>query len=306
MMRSSPLEPKEPPLEEEPTDGTEGSQRSNTSSFGSKIDIKMPMVQSKRDMEDIPTPESGSGGEITTERTPLVFFKARTTDPTKQHKLSNLSSPDRGTNSMMTLLSNSGALRISQLFKVESDLVSGSLLTNQLGDTFKGKFSGGLAHGIGELRLSTGYTYQGEFSFDIRHGLCCETLPSGIQLSSTYVNGVRHGPFISTFKDGSEFRGNYLHGVEDSVGVFVDRNKVEYRGKFKSGELEGAGVVSYPNGEVFIGSFKKNRKEGEGKFIWPDGKIFYGVWRDNQCLEAGNLYDPSNGAWKRVVFKKGK
>ena len=156
------------------------------------------------------------------------------------------------------------------------------------GYTYKGNFSGGLAHGKGLLVYPNG---AGECS-GIFHSGFIKTgneVFQGVKYSGPFARGERRthsGNGTLVYMDGSVYEGSFRSGRKNGFGKFTDGKGTVYSGKFVGDKRNGKGTEITAAGLKYVGGWQDDEKSGYGVSTSSNGmEVLEGMWEHGDLLE---------------------
>ena len=193
--------------------------------------------------------------------------------------------------------------------------------------TLQATFSGGLAHGPGELKSASGDAYSGEWRHGCRHGNGTHTWRDAGRGATVYkgewAHGVPHGRGVLRCAErGEATEAVWEHGcVEGEAevrtwrsgaaaagGSETSRGQTLYRGQMRGGVRSGQGnwspVAGPLAGCAYMGEMARDLPEGEGACNLAGGAVYSGGWAAGRPHGVGVLRHAA-GASYEGSFERG-
>lgn len=139
------------------------------------------------------------------------------------------------------------------------------------GDSFKGSFLAGKAHGKGVYTYSTGDRYEGEMQAGVPSGRGVYRYKGGDVIEGTFENGAANGRGKYSFASGNRYEGDMVAGALTGNGAFSYTNGSRYEGDFVNGNPKGKGEFQFSDGSTFIGIFEDGTRKASGVLIEKNG-----------------------------------
>lgn len=197
-----------------------------------------------------------------------------------------------------------GGFRIGELFLLNGECYSGTLLRNMPegsgkyvwsdGCAYEGEWRRGMKHGIGKLLWPSGAVYEGEFSGGYMHGTGTYIGSGNITYKGRWRFNIKHGLGYQSYPNGDTFEGSWIQGVIEGHGKYIWANGNVYIGNMKGGKMYGKGTLTWKSGDSYEGSWLNGLMHGFGVYTWEDGGYYVGTWTRGLKDGKGAFY-PKGG-----------
>ena len=189
----------------------------------------------------------------------------------------------------------------------KNDKASGKgKLINPDGDIYEGDWLDDRPNGYGSYTQVDGTKYEGEWKDHKQNGKGKEIWPNGASYEGGFLDGKKSGKGKFIWADGSIYEGDFENNYINGEGTYIFADKRQYTGTWVNNRLNGKGIFIWPDGKKYEGEYKEDKKEGFGTYEWTNGRKYKGNWKKGKQDGEGEFYFPTEQAWKKGIWKKGK
>ena len=169
---------------------------------------------------------------------------------------------------------------------------------------YAGNFFEGQWHGRGTWIHPDGIRYAGEWQMGEYHGRGTLIQPSGARYDGEWNLGNKHGAGIFRWPDGRRYTGYWADDRHEGYGILETPEGFNYRGKWLDGKRHGEGSAKYADGSEYYGQWLNDKRHGQGTYIAADGSIYNGGWYDDEKHGEGVFTYP-DGTIKTGIWING-
>lgn len=206
--------------------------------------------------------------------------------------------------SLPVVLQSSGARLLPDGVPREGNVIDGfgTMTWANGASMYKGRWSYGLPHGVGQYIDTFGNKYEGEFKLGFIWGkgkFFSEAY--NYSYTGSYIMSKKHGKGLIIYDNGIAYDGEWAQDKMQGTGTYYLGKKYSYTGEMENNSINGIGTLTSRDG-VVAGSFKNGKPHGVCTQTSADGSLrLIGNFTDGK---KNGIFEVESSGTKRTTEYK--